>query len=50
MSHVKEVKEKDENVKKYGGEIEERRSRGGEKLVQRGKRKRERRTEELKGV
>ncbi len=33
MSHIEGVKEKEEKVKGYGGEIEERRSRGGEKAV-----------------
>jgi hypothetical protein len=33
MSHVNEVKEKEENVKEYRGDLEERRSRGGEKAV-----------------
>jgi hypothetical protein len=45
MNHMKAEKEKEEKVKEYGGEIEERRSRGGEKAVK-GKGKREERTEE----
>ncbi len=33
MSHVKEVKEKEEKVTEYGGDLEERRSSGGDKAV-----------------